>query len=74
MNQIIPIIPIITLLLSACSYNEPVVNPSQNDALNSISSSNADTHKGSMQKNIDSFFTNDWTPTVTQDEEIQNLM
>ena len=45
--------------------------PSSNDALNSISSSNGKEKDGAMQRVMDDWFNNDWTPTVSADKEIQ---
>ena len=45
--------------------------PSQNSALNSISSSNGKAKDGMMQNIMDSWFKNEWTPTVSKDKEIQ---
>mgnify|MGYP006899552949 FL=1 len=45
--------------------------PSQNGALNSISSSNGKTKDGLMQNMMDSWFSNEWTPTISKDKDIQ---
>ena len=45
--------------------------PSQNGALNSISSSNGKAKDGLMQGMMNSWFKNDWTPTISQDKNIQ---
>lgn len=45
--------------------------PSQNDALNSISSSNGKTKDGLMQNMMDSWFSNEWTPAISEDKDIQ---
>jgi hypothetical protein len=66
-------------LIIGCSSLSPSA-PSQNSALNSISSSNskstnryssAKPKDGYMQKAMDNWLTNDWTPTVSKDKEIQ---
>ena len=44
--------------------------PSQNGALNSISSSGK-AKTGHMQVIMDSWFNNDWTPTISKDKDIQ---
>ena len=58
------------ILFTACSTT-PDVSPSQNNALNKISNSNANNNKGSMQSLLDDFLKDDWTPTVENDKEIQ---
>jgi len=45
--------------------------PSSNSALNSISSSGATEKDGAMQRIMDDWFKNDWTPTVSEDKDIQ---
>jgi hypothetical protein len=57
-------------IFSACSTSSDL-SPSKNDALNEISNSNANNGKGSLQGLLDTFIEDDWTPTVTADEEIQ---
>ncbi len=58
-------------LIIGCSSTNSVA-PSQNSALNSISKSNAQKPKdGFMQKSMDNWFTNDWTPTISKDKDIQ---
>ncbi len=59
------------LLLSGCATN-PTVTPSQNKALNSVSNSNAKKEKSYwMQSHLDSFFKEDWDPTMKKDKIIQ---
>ena len=54
-----------------CSSSNPVA-PSQNRALNSISNSNGIAKKESyMQKSMDKWLKEKWTPTVSKDKEIQ---
>lgn len=59
------------LLLSGCATN-PSVAPSQNDALNSVSNSNAKKAKSYwIQSHLDSFFKEDWDPAMKKDKKIQ---
>lgn len=58
------------LLLTGCTING-TTQPSNNEALNKISNSSSKNKKGSMQKALDSWFNEEWTPTVEKDEEIQ---
>ena len=63
---------ITVLTFTSCSTSKTEVAPSQNSALNSITKSNAQPSKGgAMQKSLDSWFNNDWEPTVEKDKEIQ---
>ena len=72
MKQIttITLITISLSLISGCSSKTEVA-PSQNSALNSISSSGQNSKSGYMQKSLDSWLKDDWTPTVTKDKTIQ---
>ena len=45
--------------------------PSQNSALNSVSNSSGKEKAGIMQGMMDSWFSNDWTPTISEDKDIQ---
>lgn len=56
--------------ISGCSSKTEVA-PSQNSALNNISPSGKDKKAGYMQKSLDSWLKEEWTPTVTQDKKIQ---
>ena len=56
--------------LSACSYTTPP-SESQNSALNSISPDSHPEKKGAMQSSLDNWLSQDWTPTVEKDENIQ---
>jgi len=68
---IISLTLLIALLSSGCSSSVEVT-PSQNKTLNNISKSNASRKKdGAMQRALDSWLKKDWTPTVSQDKEIQ---
>ena len=58
------------LTFVGCGTNAPVA-PSQNSALNSVSNSNGKVKPGIMQTMMDSWFTNDWTPTISKDKDIQ---
>jgi len=56
--------------LSACSYtNAP--SESQNKALNSVSGDSHPEKKGAMQNSLDTWLSQDWSPTVEKDENIQ---
>lgn len=55
---------------SACSSSSQAA-PSQNSALNSISNSGQNSKSGYMQKSLDSWLKDDWTPTVNEDKDIQ---
>jgi hypothetical protein len=63
-------ISISLIIFTACSTSSDV-SPSQNGVLSEISNSNANNGKGALQGMLDSFIEDDWTPTVTKDEEIQ---
>jgi len=58
-------------LFTACHTNEIKTPPSKNEALNTISNSNASTERGSLQNILDNWLTNEWTPAVESDKEIQ---
>jgi len=58
------------ILLSGCATDAPVA-PSQNSDLNKISNSNGKTKPGIMQKSLDSWLKNEWTPTVNKDKKVQ---
>lgn len=72
MKQIttITLITLTISLISGCSSKTEVA-PSQNSALNSISSSGQNSKSSYMQKSLDSWLKEDWTPTVTKDKEVQ---
>ena len=72
MKQLIDIFLIFlsSIILAGCS-NKVEVSPSQNSALNSISTSNADTKKGSLQNNLDNFINGEWFEAIGNDKEIQ---
>ncbi|WP_415397589.1 hypothetical protein [Sulfurimonas sp. CS5] len=71
-NLKITIIATISILsLSSCSSNTTVA-PSQNESLNSVTNSTAEkNNKGSMQKSLDSWLKDEWTPKVEKDEDIK---
>jgi hypothetical protein len=56
-------------LITGCSALSSS-SPAHNEGLNSISSSGK-TNTGHMQELMDSWFSNDWTPTISKDKEIQ---
>jgi hypothetical protein len=59
------------LSFSSCS-STTAVNPSQNEALNAISTSNKATDKkGAMQSSLDNWLEKEWTPAVEKNEEIK---
>ena len=58
------------ILLSGCATDAPVA-PSQNSDLNKISNSGGKAKPGIMQKSLDSWLKNEWTPTVNKDKNIQ---
>lgn len=58
------------IFLSACGGpNMPA--PSQNTALNSISSSSASKKDGFMQSSLETWLKDDWTPSVEKDKDIR---
>ena len=65
--------PILSLLILSACGTTPTVAPSQNTALNSISSSNAQNGKkaGFMQNSLDSWTKDEWKPKVEANPEIQ---
>jgi len=60
---------ITTFLLNACSASK-TVTPSQNSALNSVTSSHKQ-KSGAMQESLDNWLEKEWTPTVEKDEKIK---
>ena len=72
MKQLIDIflIFISSIFLAGCSHKVEI-SPSQNSALNSISTSNADTKKGSLQNSLDNFIKGEWFEAIENDKEIQ---
>ena len=72
MKQLIPttLMASLFILLSGCATDEPVA-PSQNSDLNKISNSNGKEKPGLMQKSLDSWLKNEWTPTVNKDKKVQ---
>jgi hypothetical protein len=59
-----------TLVLAGCS-NSALISPSQNSALNAITPHGKE-KDGVMQKSLDSWLKEDWTPTVEKDEKIRD--
>ncbi len=45
--------------------------PAHNTALENISTSNVKKKDGAMQRVMDDWFNNDWTPTISEDKDIQ---
>lgn len=70
MKQIIITLPLLTLLVG-CASNSTSVTPSNNTALNKISPSSIKENSGFMQKSLDSFVKEDWSPTLAKDKNIQ---
>ena len=58
------------IFLSACGGSS-MPAPSQNTALNSVSSSSATKKAGLMQTSLDNWLKDDWTPSVEKDENIR---
>jgi hypothetical protein len=57
--------------LNSCSSNA-TVSPSQNEALNSVTNSTAKKdNEGTMQKTLDGWLKDEWTPKVEKDEAIK---
>ncbi|SFV55200.1 hypothetical protein MNB_SM-6-1527 [hydrothermal vent metagenome] len=60
------------MLCNSCAASEKNLAPSQNNALNNISKSNASTKKeGAMQHTLDSWLHEDWEPTLSKNKKIQ---
>ena len=60
---------LVTIVMSACS-SKVIENPSQNSALNNVSSSHKE-KGGSMQESLDNWLEKEWTPAVEKSEEIK---
>ena len=61
----------IGLFFTACSTTQ-TPSPTQNDALHNVSKSTASKKEdGAMQRALDNWLTNEWTPTVEANEEIK---
>ena len=63
------LLAISAFILNSCSSSN-VVNPSQNNALNSVTSSHKE-KSGAMQKSLDNWLEEEWTPTVEKDKEVK---
>ena len=61
----------LSLLMFTACHPEEEIQPSQNQVLNSISKSSAKTDKGSMQNTLDNWLAQEWTPTISQNKDIQ---
>jgi len=59
------------ILLNGCA-TDALVTPSQNGDLNKVSNSNGKAKSGLMQKSLDNWLKNEWTPTVNKDKKVQN--
>ncbi len=59
------------ILPSGCATKAPAA-PSQNSDLNKISNSNGKAKSGFIQKNLDNWLKNEWTPTINKDKKVQN--
>lgn len=62
-------ITVTTIVMSACS-SKAMENPSQNSALNNISSSHKE-KSGPMQESLDNWLKKEWTPTVEKSEDVK---
>jgi len=58
------------MLLTGCTTNG-TTQPSNNNALDKTSNSSANKKKGSMQKALDSWLSEEWLPAVNNDKDIQ---
>ena len=58
------------ILLAGCANDAPVA-PSQNSDLNKISNSGGKAKPGIMQKSLDGWLKDEWTPTVDKDKKVQ---
>ncbi|MBL0708711.1 MAG: hypothetical protein JJW00_06665 [Sulfurimonas sp.] len=64
---------ILLLSLSACS-SKTATSPSQNEALNSVTNTTAQKEKdGIMQRSMDSWIKDEWTPKTQKDEKVKTL-
>ena len=67
---------IMTMLLlfffTSCSKVKGA-NPSQNEALNSVAGNTKNKEDGFMQKALDSWLENEWTPATQKNEEIKKI-
>ena len=61
----------LTLTLMCSCSSQPVQYPSQNSALNNISTSHSDKKSGAMQNSLDNWLEKEWTPTVEKNEEMK---
>jgi len=68
--NILIIAALTTLSTTGCTTTK-VGNPSQNSALNSVTSSGKNQKSGAMQNSLDSWLKDDWTPSVEKDEKIK---
>ena len=59
-----------SIIVGGCASSAPVP-PSQNCDLNKISNSHGKNKPGLMQKNLNNWLKNEWTPTVNKDKKIQ---
>ncbi|MBU0631160.1 hypothetical protein KKA17_00800 [bacterium] len=50
-----------------------IITPTKNKELNTISPSHQDKEDGKMQKSLDNWLENDWTPTVEKNETIKKM-
>ncbi len=58
------------LSLTSCNSANGV-NPSQNKALNSVTQATNKEEDGAIQKSLDNWLKNEWTPIVEKDEAIK---
>ena len=60
----------IALIFNSCSSIDGI-NPSQNNSLNNITDTNKEKKNGLMQKALDSWLEDEWTPFLEKDKEIK---
>lgn len=60
------------LSLTSCSSSNGV-SPFQKKALNDITQASAKKEDGAMQKSLDKWLNEEWTPTIEKDEAIKEI-
>jgi len=70
-NMTLTVLTVLTIVgMNACGSKE-LGSPSQNSALNSVTTSGKNMKSASMQKSLDSWLEKEWTPTVEKNKEIK---
>lgn len=64
--------PVIALMFIGCT-SQSNVSPSQNQSLQAVSPSKTDNANGSLQKSLNSWIDEEWTPTLEKNETIQEI-